>query len=796
MSFVRSLFRGTRILARAPGFTAMVVLMLALGIGATTAMFSVIQGVVLRPLPFPEAGRLVRICETGPSVEGFCVASPPNARDWSLAARTLEDLGLAREWPFLLQGEGGSEEIPGALATPAFFRAFRLAPRAGRLLAPADLETGAAPVVVLSHGFWQARFAGDPAAVGRTLTLDGRPYEIIGVLPPARIPELESAQVWLPLQHFGEENRGWRGFQAVARLRAGAVLEEARGELRVLAAVLAKQHPGSNEGWGITAVPLHEWVVGPVRPTLLIFLAAVGLVLLIACANTANLLLARALARSRELAIRAAVGASRGRLLRLLLGEGVLLALGGCALGVLLARWLLDFFLAAAPPGIPRLEEVALDGGVLAFAIALSLLASLLCGLVPALRASAADVGQVLKGEPPEGPGRPAPGLREGLVVAEVALAMVLLVSAGLLTRSFVAASSWQGGADPRRLLAVSVLAPSDPNHRAAAVRETWLRAVREVAALPGVAAAGTASAGPFFGGRESADFADPDRPGSAPRSARCFGVGSGYFRTVGQPVLRGRPFNDRDGAGAPPVAVVNASLARRLWPGGDAVGRSVRDAQGRGRARQVVGVVADAPPVWPQREAEPEIYWPDQQDTRWATFLLVRTEKDAAGLAGLVRQRLRQVDPGLSVARPATAEELLRQALVRPRFNMLLVGSFTAVALLLALGGTYGVLAFATARRTREIGIRLALGARRRQILGRVIGEALRLAACGIGLGLAGAAALTRWLSALLYETRTMDGATFLAAMALLTLVALAAAWVPARRAARIDPQVAIRAE
>jgi putative ABC transport system permease protein len=791
------LLYSARNLARAPGFTALIVLMLASGIGATTAMFSVVEGVVMRPLPFAGSERLIRICETNPSVQGFCVASPPNVRDWSRQTRTLEEVGLAREWSFVLQGDEGAEEIDSALVTPGFFRAFRLVPSAGRLLLPADLDAGSAQVVVLSHGFWQSRFAADRRVVGRRLMLDGTPYEIVGVLPQeAEIPELEQAQLWVPLKFFAEEHRSWRGFQAVGRLRPGVDASTSRSELTVLAAALAERYPQANRGWGIDVVPLHEWVVGPVRPTLLVFLSVVSFVLLIACANTTNLLLSRALARRKELAVRAAVGASRRRLVSLLLGESLLLALLGGILGILLAHQLLSIFLAAAPQGIPRLHKVTLDGPTLVFAMLLSLLTSFLCGLVPALRESRAEASQVLKGPTPGRSGGPGLGLREGLVIAEVALALVLLIGASLLTRSFFNARRWQGGFDSGRLLTVSILCPSGSYASADSLRAFYRRAVREIQALPSVSAVGAASSGSFFGGRESSEFVAEDRLGDTPQSALFFNVDPGYFRTIGVPVLRGRSFSENDDANASPVAIVNATLARRLWPGENPIGKRLRRAQGRGDLQQVIGVIADIAPLWPQREVEPEIYWPYQQQPRRAAFFLVRSESDAGGVAQSVRRRLGEIDPQPSIGSIVTAKDLLRLRLAGPRFNMLLVGLFAVIALVLALGGTYGVVSYAMARRTREIGLRMALGASRDRILRWALGEGLKLAILGTILGLVGALALTRLLEGLLYGSRATDLATYTVAVALMLFVVVAAIYAPADRAARADPMAAIRTE
>ncbi len=778
-----------------PGFTALVVLTLAIGIGATTAIFSVVYGVVLRPLPFPEPSRLVRICEINPAVAGFCVASPPNLMDWSRQSRSFAELGLAREWSFVSQGEERTEEVSGALATPGFLHAFRIAALMGRLLAAADLQPGQPRVAVLSYGFWQRRFGGDPEILGKTLTLDEESYSIVGVLPPeAEIPELEKAQVWLPLPFLEEKHRRWRGFQAVGRLHPGTTPAEAGNEMATLAARLAQQHPETNEGWGVELVPLHERVVGPVRSSLLVFFGAGALVLLIGCTNVVNLLLARTVERRKELALRASLGAGRGHLARLLLAESLLLATLGGAAGIVLAHGLVRVFLSVAPRGIPRLDEVGLDGTVLVFAASVSLLTSLLLGLAPALRAAAPDLIQAIKGGERGLSGPARSRLGAALVVSEVALALVLLIGAGLLLRSFVSASRWQGGFDHRNLLVLSLLCSEQKYPKAQLVADFYRQATAELRTIPAVLSAGAASAGPLFGGRETAEFGADGHPEHEALAARWLNMDAEYFHTLGIPLRKGRTFADSDHGGAPPVAIINETMAHRLWPEADPIGQRVRAA--RGPTREVVGVVADVKPFWPESRVDPEIYWPTVQQPRWATFLVVRTDPHLPGIADTIQERLRELDPDVSISRVVPFEQILAARLKRPRFNMLLLASFALVALILALGGTYGIVSYNVSRRTHEIGVRMALGADRREILRWVIGRGLKLTAIGIVLGLLGAFALTRVLLSMLYDTHPTDPATFLGTAGLLTLTVLLACYFPARRAARVDPTMAMRGE
>jgi putative ABC transport system permease protein len=788
-----------RKLARSPGFAAVAIVTLGLGIGANTAIFSVVNSILLRPLPFPEAERLVIVCEENPAVAGYCIASPPNVEDWSEQSRTIEELGVGRDWPFILKLEGASEGLNGGLATPGFFRVLGLRPQLGRLFLPEDQELGRNNVAVLSYGLWLSRFGGDPEIINREITLDDRSFMVVGVLPAGvRVPQLEGIEIWTPL-HIDprdEQHREWRGFRAYGRLAPGATLGEAQDEMNVIADRLARSYPTTNEGWAISVAYLQDQVVGSIRATLLIFLGAMGFVLLIGCANVANLLLARATERRREFAVRAAIGAGRWPLVRLLLTESLVLALLGGALGLLLSLWAVDAFVALAPGNIPRLSEVGVDSLVLAFATLLSVVTCIVFGLAPAVYATRLELSQAVKEGDQRSPGRSGFRLRSALVITEVALALVLLIGAGLLTRSFVRLLSWEPGFDRSNLMVVWLLASDGKYSNAHQVAELFRLAVEEVESLPTVVSVGATSAGPLFGGREPDEFTIAGRPTPQPGEypvARRYDVGPNYFRTLGTPLLRGRGFTDTDAQTAPPVAIVNETLARRYFPGVDPLGQQVTMLGG---PMTIVGVVADVQPLRVGDPIEPEIYWPYRQRPRYATYLLIRTASDPANAVRPIESRLQALDPDMEISSFRTMEELLDRQLVRPRFNMLLIGVFASVALLLAAIGIYGVISYSVAQRTREIGVRVALGAEERDIFGSVVGRGMILSVSGIAIGLVGALAVTRVLSSLLVGVRPTDPLTFAAIAALLMLVAFLASYVPARRASRVDAIVALRSE
>jgi putative ABC transport system permease protein len=797
---------GVRGLLKSPGFTTVVVLTLALGIGANTAIFTVVNSVVLQPLPFDEPDRLVSLCETSERVGDYCVASQLNVLDWSRRSRTFESIGLGRHRSFLLEDGGVSEGIVGGLASPSLFNVFRVTPHLGRLFTANEVGEGRHYVVLLTYALWQSRFGGDRAVVGRELTLDGESYEVVGVLPPdVEIPHLDFAQLWTPLPFdlTDEENRAWRGFLATGRLQKDVELEVARAEMETIAGALAQEYPESNEEWGLSLVPLHDQIVGSVRSSLLVFLIAVGLVLLIGCVNVANLMLVRSSQRQKEFAIRLAIGAGRSRMLRQILTESVLIACLAGAVGLLVGTWTVDVFLSLAPGNIPRLDEVSVDAAVLTFAVVVTALTSIVFGLIPALRSARVDLNHSLKEGHQSESSRSRVGFRGLLIISEVALALVLLIGAGLLTRSFASILGWQPGFDRENLLTVSTYASTGKYSEGDDVNRLFERAAEEIGSVPSVVSVGATSAGPLFGGRETGGFrvegrGDPSSGDHLP--ARWYDVDPGYFDALGVSLLAGRHFTGDDDADAPRVAIINETMARRFWGEENPIGQRVTwvdagwvDAD---LTFEVVGVVRDVEPFLPGTPTDPEIFWPKGQFPRWATFFVIRTESDPTSIIDPIRDRLKALDPDLSVRRFATMGELVDGGLIRPRFNMLLLGTFAAVALLLATVGTYGVLSHSVSQKTREIGLRMSLGARRVDIIRWVLWRGLKLTMAGVILGVAGASLVTQGLSSMLYGVSTTDMSTFAAVSALLIVVAILACYVPARRASRVDPIVALRQE
>jgi putative ABC transport system permease protein len=795
---LQDLRHAVRALTKAPGFAAVAILTLALGIGANTAIFSVVNSILFRPLSFPDADRLVVLCEENPSVAGFCIASPPNVEDWSRQSLAIEEIGLGRDWPFILKTETGSEGLDGGIATPSFFQVLGVTVQVGRLFMAEDQQMGRNQVAVLSHGIWQSRFGGDPSVVGRLVSLDNQSFTVVGVLAPGvEVPRLEYVEIWTPLYFdpTAEEHREWRGFKTYGRLAEHATLDQAREEMDLIAGRLAETYPATNDGWTVSVSPLQDHVVGSIRATLLIFLGAMGFVLLIGCANVANLLLARATERRREFAVRAAMGADRFRLIRLLLSESLLLALIAGAAGMILSFWAVEAFVGLAPGGIPRLDEVSIDRAGFAFASLLSLVTCVVFGLAPALFASRLDLNQALKEGDQRSPGPSSSRLRSALVISEVALALVLLTGAGLLTRSFVELLRWRPGFDQSNLMVTWLLASDGKYSDANQVAGLFDAAVAEVASLPSVVAVGAASAGPLFGGIEPDEFTIAGRPTPEPGQfpvARRYDVGPNYIRTLGIPLQRGRDFNQADARGAPPVAIINATMAQRYFPGEDPVGQQLT----LGGPMTIVGVVADVQPFRAGDPIDPEIYWPYQQRPRYATYLLIRTASDPSATIRAAEQRLQALDPDMEISTFRTMEELVGRQLVRPRFNMLLIAIFASVALLLAAIGIYGVISRSVAQRTREIGIRVALGADQRDIMRSVVGRGMTLTLVGVALGLVGAFGIAPVLSSLLVGVRPTDPLTFGSIAALLMLVALLACYLPARRATRVDAIVALRSE
>ena len=788
-----------RQLLRRPGFTLLAVATLALGTGASAAMFGIVDRVLLRPLPFPAPSRLVALCETNPSLEGFCVAAPPNVEDWSQEGRTLASVGLGREWPFTMREGGASEGVSGGLATPGLFQTLGITPLLGRLLTPDDLTPSGRHVVVLGAAFWQSRFGGDRQILGRFVALDGERYEIVGVLKPgSEIPHLGRVGLWVPLPFDprDEENRRWRGFVTIGRLAEGASVADAESELRVLQDRLAVLHPETNRGWSARAVPLLDSVVGPVRPTLLVFLSAVTLLLVVACANVANLLVARGVAREREFAVRAAVGARPLALFRLLALESVALALLGGVAGMFVATWVADALLALMPGGLPRIEHAGFDARTMAVAVLVTMSVGLLTGLAPALRAARLDLGAAMKAGHQHSSWRRAAGLRGGLVSAQVALAVVLAVGAGLLTRGYASLLRWEPGFDRSHLLTFWTYASMGTYPDAVRVSALFTRLEGEVRSLPGVTEVGMTSNGPLFGGTETGEFLPVGGDSSAvPMAARWYDMSPSYFQTLRLPLRVGRLFTDEDGPGAPRVVLIDEAMARRYFAGAVPVGRIIRQ-RNDPTPLTIVGVVGDVAPFVPGQAAAPEICWPQRQSPRWASYFVLRTSGDPSQLARAVAARLAAVNPDLQPSSVLTMDDLVNRELARPRFHMLLIGTFAVLALSLTLVGVYGVIAASVAGRTREIGVRIALGAGQNMVLGMVLREGLLLAGVGLGAGLVIAALAASFASSLLSGIAYLDPLTYAVTALLVTAAATIACLVPARRAALVQPTEALRAD
>jgi putative ABC transport system permease protein len=766
-----------RTLVKTPTFTVAIIATIGLGVGATTAIFTVVNGIVLRPLPFPDSERVVMVCETNPRTD-WCGASPPNLADLTRDSRTLEAAGLGRGYPFIGELDGESFSVRGGIATPGFFRVLSLTPALGRLFEDRDMDRGANAVAIVSDAFWRQRLGADPAAVGRTVTVSGRAVTIIGVLrPDAFIPIVEDKELWEPLTGTDEDvdTRDWRGFVPFARLRPGVTMASATAELTARYAQLVQAYPEANKDWGLRLEGLRAHLVGPVSQTLWIFLGAVGFVLLIAAANVASLLLVRATGRAPEFAVRASLGAGRRRLVQQLLTESLIVAFAGGGVGLLLAVWATRVFVLLAPTGIPRLDEVSIDGRVALFAFLLSTATAIFFGFAPARRASKTDLSGTLKGL------RIAGGearLRQVFVVVELALALMLLVGAGLLMRSFGSLLAWDPGFSQEGVTFSFMLPPDSVYKTAEGIVGVMKRVRDEAATVPGVEGAAIASGGPplFPGGDGTYAMAIDNRPPLGPDEAppvEFYNIDSNYVRTLGVKLVRGRDLSPSDTFGAPNVALVNESLVRRYFKGDDPVGHHVT--VGRHEA-EIVGVVADIASFHPNEPVPPLIFWPTDQYPRGAAYLIVRARPGLDGIEKAVRARAEAVDPRIQLGSFTALLTAVRRSLVSPRFNMLLVGVFAVVAVLLAAVGVYGVIAYLVESRTREIGVRIALGATPGRIVGGVVRGGMSLAAVGLAVGLAGTLLVGRLLTSILYGTPPTDPLTLAAAVAGFALVALAA--------------------
>ena len=797
-SLLKDFRYGFRSLLMRPGFTLVAVITLALGIGATTAIFSVVNGLLLRPLPYRDDQRLVTLGQsnrkTGVAREGV---SPANFLDWREQARSFADVAAAETWGFTLTNYGEPEAIRGSVVTKGFFEILGTNALIGRTLLAEDHDQERS-VVVISHGLWQRRFGSDPQIIGRQLTLNNEPTTVVGVMPPEfEYPTSREMIGPRAARPNDPQMRGGSLFRVVGRLRPDVTLEQAQQEMNTIAAYLAQQHPQTNSDVGAVVVPLREQLVGHVRLALYILFGVVSLVLLIACANVASLLLVRATERQREFALRAALGASGKRLLQQLLTESLLLSLAGGVGGVLVAKALIEVIVAVSPSTLP-LTQIQLNPIVLSFAVGISVMTALIFGLAPAMQASRINLLGVLKSGRSETGGRRQQRVRQMLVVSEIALALVVLVAAGLLARSFVALLNTDAGFAPDNGLALEV----QLGRLSASERNVFVDQVLErVATLPGVQAVGVSSALPFhdnqvalpspikISGRPATDGSEP--------IASMIKASKDYFRALGVPLLQGRLFDQRDRQDAPPVALINETMARRLWPGETPLGQRISyTAAGQSGTAEIVGVVGAVRPTGFDSEPRSEFYLHYPQAPAGLVTIFVRTAQDAAPLLPAVKAEIREVNRDQAFLSVSTMAQIVDKTTAQRRFNLLWLGAFAVLALVLATVGLFGLISFSTAQRTREFGVRMALGAQRGDVLRLVMREGLSLALIGVALGLVAVAAASRLMKSLLFGVSSTDPLTFASVALLLTLVALLACYIPARRATKVDPLVALRYE
>lgn len=797
-SLARDLGAAVRMIRRSPGLAVVVILTLGLGIGATTAIFSVVDTAVLQPLPWSDPDALTLVRETTPQGMAFTV-SAPNYLDFSERARSFSGLAAFREIKPSLTGSGEPERLDGLAVTHTFFPVLGAAAEIGRTFrVEEDQPGGDGRVVVLSHGLWQGRFGADSAVVGSRITLDGERYLVAGVMPS----DFESfdAELWLPLAPDAAADRQNHWLDVIGRLAPGATREQAESELTRISASLGETHPAM-AGWSVEVRDLKAALVGPdFRRASLVLAVAVALLLLMACLNVANLLLAHATARRGDLGIRAALGAGRVRLARQLLTESAVLGLAGAAVGLLGAWWTVSAVRAAAPAAIPRVEDLAVDLRVLAFAAAIGILTTVLSGFLPALQAGRTDAAAQLRSGARGGVTRRNRRLREGLVMAQVALAVVLLLAAGVMVRSFVRLQAVDPGFRTADILAVPLSLPQSRYGDEFQRFLTYREILDGVGSIPGVESAAAAFVDPFSGMNLSNDVTPEELAGAVTESgymlARWRIVTPNWFETLGVPLLQGRLFTTEDRYGNAPTVIITRTLAEGLWPGEDAVGKRLFWGGTDGDPRTVVGVVGDVQDVALDADPPPLMFLSYQQLIMPAMTLMVRTRGEVPGLAAAVREAVWAVDPALPVTEVRPLAQNRAAAVAGPRFHTLVLSAFAAVALALAVVGLYGLLGFVVARRTREIGVRRALGAGSVAVSGMVVRRGVALAAAGVALGLLMAFGLNRFVETLLFRTDGSDPLVFLVTPALFLIVAAAASWIPARRAGRVSPMVALRAE
>ena len=806
-----------RQLRKKRSFTVAAVLMLALGIGANTAIFSVVNAVLLRPLPYKNADRLVMVWEQNPHRGWFeNVVSAANFLDWKKQNDVFTDMAAFESNFFNLSGGSKPEEVAGERVTTNLFSVLGVQPLYGRVFLPEEEEQGSA-VAVLSYGLWQENYGGDPALVGNVISLNGEPYTVVGILPPNFADDYSASfaphsRVWISGLNLQPEGREWHNYHAIARLKTRVTLAQARTEMDTIASRIEQQYPES-KGWGVALVGLHDQVVKYTRPALLVLLGAVVLVLLIACANVANLLLVRATGREKEVAIRAALGASRGQIVRQFMVESTLLSMIGAALGLVIASWGSEILVRLSPPETPRIEGVVINGYVLLFAVLLALSTAMVFGLAPALGASRPNVNESLK-ESGRSSGKSAKGrrLRDVFVVCEIGLALALLVGAGLMVKTLLHLNRVDIGLNPDNVLTLKVPLEGPQYEDPRRQTEFFQQLLARIEALPGVESASVSRGVPMYGwaGWNFVTADHPNPPAGEVPDANYVVIGPHYFSTIGIPLRRGRPFSDHDTPTTEPVVIVSESLASKHWPGQDPLGKRLKvsaDSNDKGLPwLSVVGVAGNVRSEGQYAPFVPELYVPYTQGPwlLWPRHIMVRTTSNPIAIVPAIRHEVAALDKDLPVSDVTTMKEIVAGPVRQGQTLMWLLGAFASLALILAAVGIYSVISYAVMQRTHEIGLRMALGASHRDVAGLVVQQGLVLALVGVAAGLVGSFGITEFLSRLpfevrlllLFDVRPTDPMIFAAVSAVLAAMALLASYIPARRAAKVDPMVALRSE
>ncbi len=811
-AFWQDLRYGIRMLSKRPSLTVIAIITLALGIGANTAIFSVINAALFRPLPYPKDEQLVLLREKKIGDEDRLGngASFPNFQDWQAQSQSFQAMAIVQTTEATLTGEGEPARVPVAIVSSDIFKVLGINPLLGSSFKPESDIPGTADgfsPVILSYDCWQNRFAGDPKIVGRKVTFDNDSFTVIGVLPAGVFPvKKEPVEFWGTTAYGGDPkkqstmngSRGYRAYIAVlARLKENVNVAQAQAEMTALARGLAEKYPANNQQYETNVTQLRELIVGKARPLLFLLLGIVGAVLLIACANVANLLLARATTRQREMAIRAVLGASPWQIMRQLLFESILLSLIGGVLGLLISLWGVDLLVAALPAEIPRITGLTPDWRVLLFTIGAAMLTGILCGLAPAISAARSDLSEGMKdGGRSATPTRGR--LRNALVIGEIAIALILLVSAGLLLKSFYLLQRVDPGFDYKNVLTAKIVLPSDRYKSPAQTKVFYDSLLASIKALPGVIQASTAQSIPLTGNDNGTNFDVASRPfpKGQQQEARLRFIGLDYFPTINLAKLSGREFTVRDDAQAPPVVIINEAFARQHFRGEDPLGQKLLLGWGGDAPKEIVGIVGNVKHRGLDDKPRPEMYVPQAQFNTMDMTLLVKTNAKPETLTQAITAEVRKLDPQLPVTDIKTLDQYRSDTVALPRFNLLVLSLFAGLAFALTVIGLYGVIAYSVSQRTNEIGIRMALGAQVEDVIKMVVQQGMKLTIIGVVLGIIGAIGFTRLLESLLFEVKATDPLTFAGVAISLSLVALLACWLPARRAANVDPLIALRSE